>query len=486
VKLENRRWTDEEFGQAFREVMSLYPTGREVDLDEAVEYLRALPPEKSVPAAFDRAKRDGLLLLNPRGGVATLEAMTQLLLCLQNEGGADILPVEPDSYSRRNMFQEAAAGLEESQRQGRSMLNGFPLPIHGVATCRRLTESVQRPLVCRSAAPRTQFVNTIAFVSGITEAIGSATGLALCMEYGLDLAQAIQDQQYTARLVGWFQERGVALGLDVNNTVAAGTIAEPSLSIAYGVIDSLIAAEQGARYQSISYQPNHHFVQDLAGMRAQMKLAQHYFTKFGYDWSGLSQAVHQWNGPFPRDPARAYAIIVLSTAIAYLGKARRIMVKSCEEGLGVPTPQANAAGVRATRQVVDMLRGQEFPESPQLREEQAIIETEGRLLIDKVLEVGDGDIAVGAVRAHEAGLIEFPFSINKANKGQMLLARDATGAVRFLDPGHLPFPKEIRQFHQEKLRERQRSEGLEPLEMLVRDLREVRAPFPEAKTRRLV
>src|SRR5688572_23626835 len=43
VQLKNRRWTDAEFFEKRREVLSWWPTGKEVDLREAVEYHRALP-----------------------------------------------------------------------------------------------------------------------------------------------------------------------------------------------------------------------------------------------------------------------------------------------------------------------------------------------------------------------------------------------------------------------------------------------------------
>lgn len=41
-----------------------------------------------------------------------------------------------------------------------------------------------------------------------------------------------------------------------------------------------------------------------------------------------------------------------------------------------------------------------------------------------------------------------------------MTARDREGAVRFLSLGQLPFGRELRQFHQEKMQERRRAEGL--------------------------
>ena len=43
MELRNRRWTEEEFFQMRKEVLSQWPTGREVDLDEAIEYHKKMP-----------------------------------------------------------------------------------------------------------------------------------------------------------------------------------------------------------------------------------------------------------------------------------------------------------------------------------------------------------------------------------------------------------------------------------------------------------
>jgi methylaspartate mutase epsilon subunit len=299
------------------------------------------------------------------------------------------------------------------------------------------------------------------------------------MEYALPLPTAIHSLQYVYRLVAWFEERGVHLQVDQVGTAAAGTMSEPSLSIAVPILDGLIAAGQGVRYQSFSYPPMHHPLQDVAGQRVLRKLAADYFTRLGHDDSTLFHGCHQWNGPFPREEPRAMAVIALATASALYGGAQRIMVKTPQEGMGLPSVEANVAGCLITRQVVEMLRGQEYPESPALREEMEVIEKEARLIVDRVLEMGDGDPAVGVVRGFEAGVIEYPYAVNRHNRGRMMLVRDRSGAVRFLDPGDLPLTPDLVEFHRARVAERSALEGRDPLEMMIDDLREVRAPLRE-------
>ncbi|HCS75445.1 MAG TPA: methylaspartate mutase subunit E, partial [Clostridiales bacterium] len=76
----------------------------------------------------------------------------------------------------------------------------------------------------------------------------------------------------------------------------------------------------------------------------------------------------------------------------------------------------------------------------------------------KVFELGNGDIAVGVIRAFQAGVIDVPFAPSKFNAGKILPARDNNGAVRLLDCGDLPFSKDIIGFHREKIEERARHE----------------------------
>ena len=47
AKLRNRRLDEKEFLKMREPVLALWPTGREVDLDEAIEYQRSLPDSKN-------------------------------------------------------------------------------------------------------------------------------------------------------------------------------------------------------------------------------------------------------------------------------------------------------------------------------------------------------------------------------------------------------------------------------------------------------
>ena len=135
--------------------------------------------------------------------------------------------------------------------------------------------------------------------------------------------------------------------------------------------------------------------------------------------------------------------------------------KTPHESVGIPTKEANAQGIKASKLVTKLLCDQKFPESQALIDEMNQIETEVNCLMNAVLEVGDGDLAQGTVKAFELGLIDIPFAPSKYNAGLILPARDNDGNIRILEFGNLAFTDEIKAFHRQKISERAAAEGRE-------------------------
>ncbi|HKX38643.1 MAG TPA: hypothetical protein VJN20_08320, partial [Burkholderiales bacterium] len=60
----------------------------------------------------------------------------------------------------------------------------------------------------------------------------------------------------------------------------------------------------------------------------------------------------------------------------------------------------------------------------------------------------------------EAGVLDIPWSPNRHVKSRVLPARDVDGCFRILDPGAMPFPREVLEIHEERLRKRAEREGV--------------------------
>lgn len=104
------------------------------------------------------ASQNNKTLLQPRAGIPILKDHIVLLQYLQDEGGADILPTTIDSYTRQNRYKEAQLGIEESLKEGRYLLNGFPAVNYGVKACREIIESVKVPVEVRHGTQMQDFL----------------------------------------------------------------------------------------------------------------------------------------------------------------------------------------------------------------------------------------------------------------------------------------------------------------------------------------
>lgn len=468
--IKNEKWTEESFLRKVEETSKLYKTGEQINLLEAVAYHKSLPEHKKTINVYKEAAKNGTTVIMPRAGVATLEQMKSLLKYLEIEGGADILPVTTDSYTRRLLFDKAEKALEDSYKTGKSMLNGFPAALYGVEGCRELLDYVNKPLSGRSAISTPEFTDTIQACGGTTEFVSGGISFGLHNEAKTPIEDSIRGYQYVDRLIGWFEERGVSICREADATSGCALINPPSIAAAVAVVDSLLAAEQGAKHLLFSYYLNNSIIQDLAGINVQKKLCDYYLKKNGYSVE-LFQSANQWHGPYPEDPAKAFAIIGMSTLIAVLGGVTKIMVRSIEEGVGIPTKEGNADALRATRMVIKMMKGQKLPDFEEVAIEEEIIEKEAKAIVDKLFDLGDGDIAVGLVKGFETGLMDVPFTPNKYAKGKILMVKDTAGAARYLDHGGLPFPKECIEYEQEKIHQRRLKENFtDEYEMMVHDL----------------
>jgi len=222
---------------------------------------------------------------------------------------------------------------------------------------------------------------------------------------------------------------------------------------------------------TVGYGQCGNLIQDVAAMRCLAKMTREYLHKYGYDDVRVTTVFHQWMGGFPQDESKAFGVISWGSAAAALSKATKVIVKTPHEAYGVPTKEANACGLRATKQVISMLRDQDLREIPQVVLESTIIESEVRCIMDRVEVLGKGDIAVGTVAAFQAGILDIPFAPNRHNAGKVLPARDNDGAIRILEMGNLPFSKELRDLHRAKFEERARFENRNvSLQMVIDDV----------------
>ncbi|NCB38316.1 MAG: methylaspartate mutase subunit E [Erysipelotrichia bacterium] len=458
----------EKFNEIRREILETWPTGRNLSLEEGIAYQKAIPENKNFAVAMRKASEVGKTLLQPRAGVALIHDHIKLLQYLENEGEADLLPTTIDAYTRQNRYQEAATGIEKSLQARTSLLNGFPAVNHGLAGCRQVTEAVKSPIQVRHGTPDARLLAEITLAGGFTSFEGGGISYNIPYTKKVPLQKSIDDWKYVDRLVGIYEEHGVHINREPFGPLT-GTLVPPFVSHVVAIVEGILALRQGVRSITLGYGQGGNLFQDIAAMVSLKNLAHEYFAREGFKDYELTTVFHQWMGGFPEDEAKAFSVISWGAAVAVLAKADKVIVKSPHEAMGIPTKEANAQGLRCTRQAVSMLRDQRFPISAEHRVEIEQIEKEVRCIMEVVYRLGNGDVEAGIVAAFEAGAMDIPFAPSIYNHGKILPMRDNQGYIRVFNKGNLALSDEIMTYHREKLEERAKAEGRKVCFQMVTD-----------------
>lgn len=457
MELQNKKLSEDAFFAERREVLEQWPTGKGVDLEAAIAYQKTIDPARRFGDKLLAAKNEGVTLIQPRAGVALYTDHIKLLQYLENEGEADLLPSTIDSYTRLNRYEEAEKGIERSKECGRSMLNGFPAVNYGVDICRAVTSSLKSPVQVRHGTPDARLLAEITVAGGFTSYEGGGISYNIPYSKNHALEKTLAHWQYTDRLVGLYEEAGVSINREPFGPLT-GTLLPPCISNSVAVIEALLAAVQGVRDITVGYGQSGNLTQDVAAVRSLEEVTLQWLARFGFTDVRVTTVFHQWMGGFPQDEARAFGVISWGAAAATLARATKVIVKTPHEAMGVPTKEANAAGLKTTRQITSMLRDQNMRDDLDVIAESEIIKREMGCILNKVEELGKGDLAVGTVAAFAAGVIDVPFAPSRCNLGKAMPARDNQGAVRFLEVGNVPLDDELKDFHRQKLVERGKTE----------------------------
>lgn len=468
VTIQNKKLDLDTFHHEQSQVRLTWHTGADVDFAAGVEYQKSIPEHRVFSSVLNKAHREGRTLIQPRAGVALVDEHIDLLQALSTE--ADLLPSTIDAYTRQNQYVEAQKGIDRSKEAGRSLLNGFPAVNHGLAECRRVADAIAKPIQVRHGTPDARLLAEITLAAGFTSYEGGGISYNIPYAKKVSLESTIRHWQYVDRLVGLYQEQGVTINREPFGPLT-GSMVPPFMTHAVAILEGLLALEQGVKCLTLGYGQMGNLVQDVAAIASLRELADEFFQAAGHKDYLLTTVLHQWMGGFPEDESKAFGVIAWGSAVAILAKATKVIVKTPHEASGIPTKEANLQGLRATRQVVAMLQDQIAVPFTAVQEEKELIKQEVRYLLNKVLEMGDGDAAIGTIRAFEAGVLDIPFAPSIHNAGKLLPVRDNEGAVRVLDKAKVPMLPQVFEHHLDKIRQRASAEGREPnYQMLIDDI----------------
>ncbi len=265
LRVQNKKIDDELSLKRRRAALDEWPTGKEVDFEEAVAYQKSLPDSKVWWKVMTKLEKEGRMSVFPRAGTPILEDMISLCQSMVN-AGVVLIPVTTDSYTRARQYEKVDKILEECYKTGKPLLNGFPIINYGVKKTRKLIESCDAAFSPRGAG------GEIAIAAGMTTS-GGGLGFLGFGSYAkrTTVRELVQMSQSGMRTVGWYADRGVILCTDLHGWLPGGPF-PLSVNIACLIIEAVTAAEQGqlALYPLVHCMGN--MTQDLAWIRLAPRL----------------------------------------------------------------------------------------------------------------------------------------------------------------------------------------------------------------------
>jgi methylaspartate mutase epsilon subunit len=385
------------------------------------------------------------LKVQPRCGVSDHDAMRELLLYLEEYGQPSILTLTIDSYTRLNKYEKAATT---------PTLNGYPLIHHGHFRAAELEDIVSVPLQVRHGSPDGRLLAETTFRAGISAFEGGGITYNLPYAKTVPIEKSLRCWQYVDRLTGLLSH-SVLIDRETFGPMSA-VLTPPSISIAISILEMLLAVEQGVRCITIGFPETGCLVQDVAALKTIIPLCQRHLGLYGLKCTDLFTSFHQWMGIFPSAPEQAMALIGSGVVAAVLGGATKLINKTYQEALGLPTGKANAFSIRFCREFAHHAEQWKALRLPldQLEEEQVYLAREVDEILQSVYDLHADDLVKSISQAFESGLLDIPFPASKFARGEVLPARDPARAIRYLRPGNLAFSESTLRFHRRKLQER--------------------------------
>lgn len=440
-----------------REVLEHWKTGaRARHLDENAEFLGRQPSFAALQAAANAGARE--MLVQPRSGVPLVDDQIRLFRAFK-AAGASVLSYQVDSLTRNNNYVGADEVIRESRATGVASLNGFPVVNHGVPGLRRVVQRVKVPIQVRHSTRDPRLLAEVSYAGGVTSFEGGAICYNIPYYKDYPLAESIRAWQYVDYLTGQYHERfGIVLDREYFGTLTA-TLIPPCLAISTGILEAILAVQQGVRCVSLGFAESGNRTQDVAAIRTLRAMTEETLRNLGHADVQVNTVFHQYMAAFPDAPARAEELIFNSAVTAKLSGATRVIVKTPVEARRIPTLEDNVDGLGLVARGIASAAAEALDE-PAIAAECALIRREVQAILDAVVMAGRGSVAQGIVEAFRTGILDVPFSPSIHNRGEVATARDAEGAIRFLTVGGLPFDRETREFHRERMDERRRVDGI--------------------------
>ena len=402
------------------------------DFDEVREFVKSADENLFISHHF--ATKDKMLV-QPRGGFPTYEKQFALYEFFV-DANVDVLPLTIDSNTRLNDYATAKKMLRLSEANEIDMLNGYPLVNHGYRTTRNMMTNFNLPVSLRHGTPDARLLIEIAIASGIFEIEGGPITYLLPYSKNFPLDKAFLYWKYVERVCADYSTLNKPINRESFGPLTA-TLVPPCITIVIQLLEMLLSLEEGVKSFSVSFSQQGSMIQDIVTGKVTRQLAEHYATQIGCEDAAIHLVYHQWMGAFPTNRESADQLINMSTVIASMVGADKIITKTREEAVGIPTKEANAQTVANTQYTLNILGG--LPAITDEQEEE-ILTAEVHAIMEAVFNDPADTLWRKVFNSIKNGTIDVPFSPHIINHNKMITIRDEQKNIRIIDRGSVPIP----------------------------------------------
>lgn len=402
------------------------------DFAEVAEFVTNASKELFISHHFKKKQK---MLVQPRGGFPTYKKQYALYEFFV-DANVDVLPLTIDSNTRLNDYATSKKMLRLSEENDVDMLNGYPLVNHGYRTTRKMITHFNKPVSLRHGTPDARLLIETAIASGIFEIEGGPITYLLPYSKNFPLDKAFLYWKYVERVCANYSQLNEPINRESFGPLTA-TLVPPSITIVIQLLEMLLSLEEGVKSFSVSFAQQGSMNQDIVTGAVIKKLAKFYAEQIGCGDAMINLVYHQWMGAFPTNKDYAEQLISISTVIASMVGADKIITKTREEASGIPTKEANAKTVANTQYSLGILNG--LPNVVD-EEEEEMLTLQVKAIMEAVFNDPADTLWRKVFNSIKNGVIDVPFSPHIINHNNMITIRDAKKNIRIIKRGNVPIP----------------------------------------------
>ncbi|QKF81967.1 methylaspartate mutase [Halarcobacter ebronensis] len=412
------------------------------DFAEVEEFVKNASKDLFISYNF---KTKNKMLVQPRGGFPTYNKMFALYEYFV-DANVDVLPCTIDSNTRLNDYATSQKMLRLSEESEVDMLNGYPLINHGYRTSRKMMTHFNKPISLRHGTPDARLLIETAIASGIFEIEGGPITYLLPYSKNFPLDKAFLYWKYVEKICANYSKLNEPINRESFGPLTA-TLVPPCITIVIQIIEMLLSLEEGVKSFSVSFSQSGSVMQDIVTGNVIKRLAKYYANEIGCGDADIHLVYHQWMGAFPEDQNYATQLISMSTVVASMVGADKIITKTKQEASGIPTKEANAETVANTQYLLRILNG--LPSFTD-KEEEEILTAEVMAIMEAVFNDSADTLWRKAFNSIKSGIIDVPFSPHIINHNNMITIRDRNKNIRIIDRGKVPIPDRCFEYEKSK------------------------------------